>query len=135
MWVEEIFYKFPHCVKAATLPLVKKVLSQVLELVLVPLPPCWLSASLVPLLALELNLERKSNKMEKKDLFTFFFRESKSAEKNGFTTSYVVVSQCVKMKILPSPKDIPLNQLFSNLFSKTVTFTKFLPKMCESEFP
>ena len=28
-------------------------------------------------------------------------------------------------------KNISLNQLFSNLFSKTVTFTKFLPKMRE----
>ena len=67
---------------------------------------------------------------EKRSVY-FFFRESKSAEKNGFTTSYVVVSQCVKMKILLSLKDIPLNQLFSNLFSKTDTFTKFLPKLHE----
>ena len=27
------------------------------------------------------------------------------------------------------------NQLFSNFFSKNVTFTKFLPKKCEREFP
>ena len=32
-----------------------------------------------------------------------------------------------------SPKKF--RQLFSNLFSKTVTFTEFLPKMRESEFP
>ena len=38
-----------------------------------------------------------------------------------------------KRKIL-SPKNISSNQLFSNLFSKTVTFTKFLLKMREREF-
>ena len=32
-------------------------------------------------------------------------------------------------------KKISSNHLFSNFFSKTVTFTKFLPKMRESEFP
>ena len=31
--------------------------------------------------------------------------------------------------------NISSNHLFSNLFSKTVTFTKFLPKMREREFP
>ena len=32
-------------------------------------------------------------------------------------------------------KNIPSNQLFSNLVSKTITFTKFLRKMREREFP
>ena len=32
-------------------------------------------------------------------------------------------------------KNISSNHLFSNFFSKTVTFTKFLPKKRESEFP
>ena len=32
-------------------------------------------------------------------------------------------------------KNISSNHLFSNFFRKTVTFTKFLPKMRESEFP
>ena len=32
-------------------------------------------------------------------------------------------------------KKISSNQLFSNFFSKTVTFTKFLPEMRESKFP
>ena len=41
-----------------------------------------------------------------------------------------------KQEILsPHQKNISLNQLFSYLFSKTVTFTKFLPKMREREFP
>ena len=39
------------------------------------------------------------------------------------------------MKNLLSTKKNSSNQLFSNFFSKTVTFTKFLPKMRESEFP
>ena len=38
-------------------------------------------------------------------------------------------------EILSHQKNISSNQLFSNLFSKTVTFTKFLPKMSEREFP
>ena len=40
-----------------------------------------------------------------------------------------------KREILCHQKNISSNQLFSNLFSKTVTFTKFLPKMRESKFP
>ena len=46
-------------------------------------------------------------------------------------------TQCGKPRYsLSSPKNISSNQLFSNLFSKTVTFTKFLLKMCEKrEFP
>ena len=32
-----------------------------------------------------------------------------------------------------SPKNISSNQLFSNYFSKNVTFTKFLPQMCETK--
>ena len=36
------------------------------------------------------------------------------------------ISQCEKMKNLLSPKKISSNQLFSNFFSKTNTFTKFL---------
>ena len=42
------------------------------------------------------------------------------------------MSQCGKTLSL---KKISSNQLFSNFFSKTVTFTKFLPKMHESKFP
>ena len=38
-------------------------------------------------------------------------------------------------QILSHHKNISSNQLFSNLSSKTVTFTKFLPKMHEREFP
>ena len=40
-----------------------------------------------------------------------------------------------KWKIYSHWKKISSNQLFSNFFSKTVTFTKFLPKMHESKFP
>ena len=32
-------------------------------------------------------------------------------------------------------KNISWNQLFSKFFTKSVTFTKFLPKKCEREFP
>ena len=40
-----------------------------------------------------------------------------------------------KREILsPHRKNISSNQLFSNFFSKTVTFTEFLPKMREREF-
>ena len=38
------------------------------------------------------------------------------------------LSHCGKMKNLLSPKQNSSNQLFSNFLSKTVTFTKFLPK-------
>ena len=40
-----------------------------------------------------------------------------------------------KREILCHQKNISSNQLFSNLFSKIVTFTEFLPKMREREFP
>ena len=43
-------------------------------------------------------------------------------------------SHCEKMKNLLSLKKISSNQSFSNFVSKTITFTKFLPKMRESEF-
>ena len=45
----------------------------------------------------------------------------------------VEIAQCGKMKNLVSPKNISSNQLFSNFYSKNVTFTKFLPKMCETK--
>ena len=38
-------------------------------------------------------------------------------------------------EIYPHRKKISSNQLFSNLFSKNVTFTKFFPKKSESKFP
>ena len=41
--------------------------------------------------------------------------------------------QCGKTKNLVSPKNISSNQLFSKFFSRNVTFTKFLPKMCETK--
>ena len=49
----------------------------------------------------------------------------------------VMSPQCGKMKNLLSlsPKNISSNQLFSNLFSKSATFTEFLPKLREREFP
>ena len=40
----------------------------------------------------------------------------------------VEIAQCGKMKNLVSPKNISSNQLFSNFYSKKVSFTKFLPK-------
>ena len=42
-------------------------------------------------------------------------------------------SKCGKLKNLLSPKNISSNQLFSKFFSRNVTFTKFLPKMCETK--
>ena len=39
-----------------------------------------------------------------------------------------------KWKIYSHWRKISSNQLFSNFFSKTVTFTKFLSKKCEREF-
>ena len=38
-----------------------------------------------------------------------------------------------KWKIWSHWKNISSNQLYSNLFSKNVTFTKFLPKKCETK--
>ena len=40
-----------------------------------------------------------------------------------------------KQKIYSHRKNFSSNQLFSNFFSKNVTFTKFLPEMSESKFP
>ena len=48
--------------------------------------------------------------------------------------SYFYGTQCEKTRNSLSQKNISSNQLFSNLFSKTVTFTKFLPKMCLCNF-
>ena len=39
----------------------------------------------------------------------------------------------IKWKIYSHWKNISSNHLFSNFFSKTVAFMKFLPKMCESK--
>ena len=44
--------------------------------------------------------------------------------------NFAFITQCGKT-IISHLKNISSNQLFSNLFSKTVTFTKFLPKMRE----
>ena len=51
--------------------------------------------------------------------------------------STVCAPQCGKMKKLPSLKKKirQNNYLVHNFISKTVTFTKFLPKMRESKFP
>ena len=40
-----------------------------------------------------------------------------------------------KREIISHQKNISSNQLFRNLFSKTVTFTKFLPEIGERELP
>ena len=40
-----------------------------------------------------------------------------------------------KNEKLSPTRNISSNQLFSNWFSKTITFTKFCPKMREREFP
>ena len=46
-----------------------------------------------------------------------------------------LTQQCGKARNSLSPKNISSNQLYNNSFSKTVTFTKILPKMREREFP
>ena len=63
--------------------------------------------------------------------------------KNDFTEKrrrervFALFPQCgvEKQEILSHQKNISSNQLSSYLFSKTATFTKFLPKMREREFP
>ena len=52
-----------------------------------------------------------------------------------FARHYLYFYIVEKGKIYLHWKKLSSNQLFSNFFSKTVTFTKFLPKMRESEFP
>ena len=52
----------------------------------------------------------------------------------GFSRPFLFMPscrQCGKMKNLLSPKINSSNQLFS----KNITFTKFLTKLCESKFP
>ena len=44
-------------------------------------------------------------------------------------------AHCGNYRNFLSPKPISSNQLFSDFFSKIVTFTKFLPKMSERKFP
>ena len=53
----------------------------------------------------------------------------------NFFTKKVTNAHCGNYGNLLSLKKISSNHLFSSFFSKTVTFTKFLPKMRESEFP
>ena len=54
---------------------------------------------------------------------------------NFLKLSFNTVHSVEKREILSHRKNISSNQLFSKLFSKIVTFTKFLPKMREREFP
>ena len=46
----------------------------------------------------------------------------------------VAETQCGKTRNSLSLKKLSSNQLFSNFFSKTIAFTKFLRKKCEREF-
>ena len=52
-----------------------------------------------------------------------------------FNQNICCCTQCGKMKNLLSPIKISSNQLFSIFFSKSITFTKFLSKKCDSKFP
>ena len=82
--------------------------------------------------------ERMKNFAENSTFFLSNQRGSFTKEVNFtkyFERDLVSQSQCGKIKNLLSSKNFPSKQLFSNFFSKTVTFTKFLPKMCEREFP
>ena len=49
--------------------------------------------------------------------------------------TYVRVRSGEKREILSHRKNISWNQLFSDFFSKTVDFTKYLSKECETKFP
>ena len=49
----------------------------------------------------------------------------------NFRNFHTALHSVEKREILSHLENISSNQLFSNLFSKTVTFTKFLPKMCD----
>ena len=46
-----------------------------------------------------------------------------------------LLSQCGKTRNLLIEKNISSNHLFSTFFSKNITLTEFLPKMCVSKFP
>ena len=53
----------------------------------------------------------------------------------NFCQNCVVRHSVVISEIYSHRKNVSSNHLFSNLFSKHVAFTKFLPKMRESKFP
>ena len=64
-----------------------------------------------------------------------FFQWLKSTNLVSTHSTFHIV---VEYEIYSHWKNISSNHLFSNFFSKTVTFTmftKFLPKKCESKFP
>ena len=71
---------------------------------------------------------RQINSLVKRYFHEFFCQRSKYE---------VCTTVCVwKIQIFTlTKKNISSNQLVSNLFSKIVTFAKFLPKMREREFP
>ena len=66
------------------------------------------------------------------NFFSFQFDDFFPLRKNTFWFQSHSVE---KREILSHQKCTSSNQLFSNLFSKTVSFTKFLSKMREREFP
>ena len=61
--------------------------------------------------------------------FYYIYLQSRAS-----TKEIVTFTQRGKREILSHQKNFSTNQFFSNLFSKTVTFTKFLPKIREREF-
>ena len=64
----------------------------------------------------------------------FFLRRIQFHEKFTFTKLREQCHSVEKREILSHWKKISSNQLFSNFFSKTIAFTKFLRKKCEREF-
>ena len=76
-------------------------------------------------------------KISSNQLFSnFFVRQLLSrnfCEKVWERISAFSTAQCGKTKNSVSPKIFSSNLLFSDFFGKNVTFTKFLPKMCETK--
>ena len=64
-------------------------------------------------------------------IYWFSWSKFDLTEKSSCLTVHIVE----KWKIWCHWKSISSNQLFSDLFSKTVAFTKFLPKKCETKIP
>ena len=76
-------------------------------------------------------------KFRKTNVFSYHERNYQRADMTNYFMgifSFFHTAQCGKTSNSLSLKTISSNQLLSNFFRKTVTFTKFLPKKCESEF-
>ena len=72
---------------------------------------------------------------KKSNTFSYFelFERCKWFHKKKIIMQLSLLHSVKKRKIYSHWKNISSNQLFSNSISKTVGFTKFLPKICESK--